>query len=178
MAAHDSVDAVKPFDDAAVAELFPARNRKFNRQFTRYGRFDSAAEALRFAIEGLPPLLLPGAFVEVAEERLDGRSEIACSILHRRACGRRPSVASVWRPAPPCACPNGRLTPAAITGARSPLRRLFRTACGAAAAPERGMDIEIAVRSMMHSAMMHSGMVNGSVRSFGCHRKRSCRSTA
>jgi hypothetical protein len=71
MAAHDCVDAMKPFDYAAAAELLPVRNRKFNRQFTRYGQFDNAAEALRFAIEELPPLLLLGAFLEAEEERLD-----------------------------------------------------------------------------------------------------------
>ncbi len=71
MTAHDSVDAVKPFDYGAVAELFPVRNRKFNLHFTRYRRFDSAAEALRFAMEELPRQLLPGAVLEVDEERLD-----------------------------------------------------------------------------------------------------------
>jgi hypothetical protein len=71
MAACDSVDAAKPFDYEAVAEVFPARNRKFNRQFTRYRRFDSAAEALRFAIEELPRQLLLGACLEVEEERFD-----------------------------------------------------------------------------------------------------------
>ena len=72
MAACESVDAAKPFDYEAAAELFPVRNRKFNRQLTRYRRFDSAAEALRFAIEELPPQLLQGAVLEVEEERLDG----------------------------------------------------------------------------------------------------------
>src|SRR6266849_3111034 len=71
MVACDSVDAAKPFDYEAVAELFPTRNRKFNRQFTRYRRFDSAAEALRFAIEELPQQLLLGACLEVEEERFD-----------------------------------------------------------------------------------------------------------
>jgi hypothetical protein len=52
-------------------ELFPARNRKFNRQFARYRRFDSAGEALRFAIEELPQQLLLGACLEVEEERFD-----------------------------------------------------------------------------------------------------------
>jgi hypothetical protein len=64
------VDA-KPFNYEAVAELFPARSRKFNRQFARYRRFDHAADALRFAIEELPPQLLRGAYLEVEEERFD-----------------------------------------------------------------------------------------------------------
>src|SRR5260370_3551132 len=71
MAACDSVDDAKPFDYEAVAELFPARSRKFNRQFTRYRRFDRAADALRFAIEELPPQLFLGAYLEVEEERFD-----------------------------------------------------------------------------------------------------------
>jgi hypothetical protein len=70
MAALVSVDA-KPLDYEAVAELFPARSRKFNRQFARYQRFDRAADALRFAIEELPPQLFLGAYLEVEEERFD-----------------------------------------------------------------------------------------------------------
>jgi hypothetical protein len=71
MVACDSANAAKPFDYEAVAELFPARNRKFNRQFTRYRRFDRAADALRYAIEELPPQSLLGACLEVEEERFD-----------------------------------------------------------------------------------------------------------
>jgi len=71
MAACDSVDAAKPFDYEAEAELFPARSKKFNRQFARYRRFDRAADALRFAIEELPPQLFLGAYLEVEEERFD-----------------------------------------------------------------------------------------------------------
>ena len=74
MAACDSANAAKPFDYDAVAELFPTRNRKFNRQFTRYRRFDSAAEALRFAIEELPPKSLLGACLEVEEKRFDSNA--------------------------------------------------------------------------------------------------------
>ena len=71
MAACDSVDAAEPFDYQAVAELFPVRNRKLNRQFGGYRRFDRAADALRFAIEELPPQSLRGACLEVEEERFD-----------------------------------------------------------------------------------------------------------
>jgi hypothetical protein len=74
MAAVDSVDSVTPFDYEAAAELFPARNQKFNRQFTRYRRFDSAAEALRFAMEEMPPKSLVGAWLEVEEERFDANA--------------------------------------------------------------------------------------------------------
>jgi hypothetical protein len=70
MAALISVDA-KPFNYEAEAELFRARSKKFNRQFGRYRRFDRAADALRFAIEELPPQLFLGAYLEVEEERFD-----------------------------------------------------------------------------------------------------------
>ncbi len=73
MAEDDSVDPMKPFDYEVMADLYPVRNRKFSSRFTRYRRFDSAAEALRFAIEELPPQLLQGAFLEVEEERWDSR---------------------------------------------------------------------------------------------------------
>lgn len=71
MAARNSIDAAVPFDYEAVAELFPARSRKFNRQFAAYRRFDRAADALRFAIEEMPPKSLLGAYLEVEERRFD-----------------------------------------------------------------------------------------------------------
>jgi hypothetical protein len=74
MAACDFVDAVVPFDYEAMAELFPARNRKLKREFTRYRRFDGAAEAIRFAIEELPPKSLLGACLEVEEKRFDSHA--------------------------------------------------------------------------------------------------------
>ena len=37
----------------------------------RYRRFDTAAEAIRFAIEELPPPLLVGASLQVEDERFD-----------------------------------------------------------------------------------------------------------
>ena len=60
---------VMKFDYTAPAELFPARNRKV-KQVVKYRRFDSAADAIQFAIEQLPPPQLLGAFIEVDEERL------------------------------------------------------------------------------------------------------------
>jgi hypothetical protein len=60
------------FDYGAPAELFPTRSRKGNRPMG-YRRFDSAAEAVRFAIEELSPQLLVGANLEVGEERFNSQ---------------------------------------------------------------------------------------------------------
>jgi hypothetical protein len=59
------------FDFSAQAELFPARGRGMRRSPVTYKRFDSAADAIRFAMEELEPDLLSGAVLEVEEERFD-----------------------------------------------------------------------------------------------------------
>ena len=61
------------FDYTALAELYPARSWKHNTGRVTYKRFDVAAEAVRFAIEELPPESLLGTYLEVEEERFDGR---------------------------------------------------------------------------------------------------------
>jgi hypothetical protein len=63
--------AVIGFDYRAEAELFPSRNRKPKRHPIGYRRFAHAADAIRFAIEELPPEFLLGALLEVDEERYD-----------------------------------------------------------------------------------------------------------
>jgi len=63
------------FDYGVPAELFPARNRKYRRQPIGYRRFARAADAIRFAIEELPPELLLGTLLEVDGER-HGSAEI------------------------------------------------------------------------------------------------------
>jgi hypothetical protein len=71
MTACDSVDAADSFDFEAAAELFSARSRKRSPEFGGYRRFDRAADAIRFAMEDLPPKLLQGICLEVHEMRLD-----------------------------------------------------------------------------------------------------------
>jgi hypothetical protein len=78
-------DALHPFsyedpvmaelDYSAAAELFPTRRRPPNRSGFGYKRFAQAAEAIRFAVEDLPPERLVGAFLEVDEQRY-GSNEI------------------------------------------------------------------------------------------------------
>jgi hypothetical protein len=57
------------FDYNAAAELFPTRRRLPRREPFGYKRFEQAAQAIRFAIEDLPPECLVGAFLEVDEQR-------------------------------------------------------------------------------------------------------------
>jgi len=59
---------VASFDYGAPAELFPSRIKKSTTRM-RYMRFDTAAEAVRFAVEDIAPLALLGAYLEVDETR-------------------------------------------------------------------------------------------------------------
>jgi hypothetical protein len=57
------------FDYNAAAELFPTRRRQPRRDPFGYKRFAQAAQAIRFAMEDMPPQYLIGAFLEVDERR-------------------------------------------------------------------------------------------------------------
>ena len=77
-AVHDQKQAqarnISGFNYSAPAELFPSRVMK-SRTRTRYMRFDTAAEAVRFAVENIAPPALLGAYLEVNETRF-GTQEI------------------------------------------------------------------------------------------------------
>jgi hypothetical protein len=68
----DPESVMYKFDYDAPAELYPGRNRKSAKKIS-YRRFEKAADAIRFAVEELPELLLLGAFIEIDEKRLDYR---------------------------------------------------------------------------------------------------------
>jgi hypothetical protein len=57
------------FDYSAPAELFLSKRTKSSR--TKYRRFASAAEAIRYAVEDLPALRSLGAWLQVGDERFN-----------------------------------------------------------------------------------------------------------
>jgi hypothetical protein len=61
------------FDYDTAAELFTGKGRAFKRQPLGYRRFARAADAIRFAIEELPPQLLQSTCLEVDEVRFDSQ---------------------------------------------------------------------------------------------------------
>jgi hypothetical protein len=61
------------FDYTTEAELFSTKARNSRSKPLGYKRFTRAAEAIRFAIEDLPPHLLIGTALEVDDVRYDGK---------------------------------------------------------------------------------------------------------
>lgn len=62
---------IDAFDYSAPAELFPSKGKGFRRKTVSYRRFDSAAVAIRYAIEELEPDKLAGTVLEIDETRYD-----------------------------------------------------------------------------------------------------------
>jgi len=81
------------FDYDAAAELFPTRRRLPRREPFGYKRFTQAAQAIRFAMEDLPPGCLVGAFLEVDEQRY-GSDDIRRLYESSKYPLRRRSIAS------------------------------------------------------------------------------------
>ena len=63
------------FDYDIPAELFMAKRKGGARQPLGYRRFDTAAEAIRFAIEEFPSVRTLGAWMQIGDERF-GTEEI------------------------------------------------------------------------------------------------------
>ena len=59
------------FDYSREAELFPARVVRSRGKSFSYRRFESAADAIQFAMEVVPAQYLAGAYLEVDEKRFD-----------------------------------------------------------------------------------------------------------
>ena len=59
---------------ASPAEIFGNKGTVRGRRPVGYRRFASAAEALRFVMEEVPPPLLVGVILEADEERFDHRA--------------------------------------------------------------------------------------------------------
>lgn len=59
------------FDFNAPADFFPAR-RRAGQSPVGYRRFDTAAQAIRYAVEELPVEFLDGSVLEIDNERVKG----------------------------------------------------------------------------------------------------------
>ena len=61
------------FDYSAPAELFGNPGSGKRRRSVTYRRFASGAEAVRFAVEGMPAALLAGITLQAEDDRFDHR---------------------------------------------------------------------------------------------------------
>ena len=73
------------FDYNAPAELFPLRNKRVATH-ARYRRFDTAAEAVRFAIEDVPAPALNGAYLELTRHGSAFKKSGICTTTLRFRC--------------------------------------------------------------------------------------------
>jgi hypothetical protein len=67
------VATAKAFDYSASADLFSMTNRNGRRQPLGYRHFESAAEAIRYAVEEIPTQNFIGTLLEVDESRCDSK---------------------------------------------------------------------------------------------------------
>jgi hypothetical protein len=83
------ITGMSTFDYTASAELFALQARSG----IRYQRFDRAAEAIRHAIEKLPPKVLAGSSIEVKDRRYNAAQIRALYESERYPLSRnKPSV--------------------------------------------------------------------------------------
>jgi hypothetical protein len=66
-------ETAKAFDYSASADLFSMTNRNGRRRPLSYKHFESAAEAIRYAIEEIPNQNLIGTLIEASESRYDSK---------------------------------------------------------------------------------------------------------
>lgn len=109
------------FDYDAPAELFTGRSIRGARTM-RYHRFDSGAEALRFAVEVLPPEHLLAAVLKIDEARYR-HGEIRA--LYESSDYPLPRAKSAAEPAAtgPKQAPGRRTAARAVKGKRSASRK-------------------------------------------------------
>jgi hypothetical protein len=74
------------FDYSLPAKLFLARRQGGARRQLSGRCFASAAEAIRFAVEGFPPVRTLGAWLQVGDERFDSEDINACMKAHAIPC--------------------------------------------------------------------------------------------
>jgi len=58
----------------ALAELYLPKDRRFRNAPLAYKRFERAADAVRYALEEVPSERLASVFLEVEDERFDGKA--------------------------------------------------------------------------------------------------------
>jgi hypothetical protein len=75
------------FDYKTPAELF--LSKRTGRGRTKYRRFATAAEAIRYAVEDLPALRSLGAWMQVGDERAGPR---VCARRRSRRCFIKPDL--------------------------------------------------------------------------------------
>jgi len=121
---------MRPFDYSNSAELFPTRNLRARRTTVGYKRFARAADAIKFAIEELPPELLHGAHMEVNEERFDSGAIRRLYEDEGYPLPRRPAKF------PPAAPKNGRAAEGASAAAKNGSGAKNGNASKAPAAPK------------------------------------------